>query len=219
MKLIERLHQFEQKVTSIKKESALTTEFADLAPYFLYGGYIKVHQIHQDYQVYIKTVEFYFHSEEDNGIHDFIVYHRNNRVFETTPYFPLMSLHAHNSGFDITFESESGKYRASALIRTYEIKDNNGSYYQWSTKEQMFIPSKNKKYCYNKQSTYLYGCMNGFTLDNENSIEWVDDPREFKSILGKPRKNVQQYESEHDFKAKNGTKCKREWSFTREDEV
>ena len=49
MKLIERLHQFEQNVTSIKKESDLMDEFRDLAPYFLYGGYINVHQ---DYQVF-----------------------------------------------------------------------------------------------------------------------------------------------------------------------
>ena len=127
MKLVEKLKEFEETITSNKTEmSDLTREFKDLAPYFLYGGYIKVHQ---EYQIYIRTVEFYFHSEVDNGIHDFIVYHRNNRDFKKTPYFPLMSLHAHNSGFDITFESESGKYRASALIRDYEVKDANGRYY------------------------------------------------------------------------------------------
>ena len=61
MKLIEILKHFEEKITSGKTEmSDLTSEFKDLAPYFLYGGYIKVHQ---EYQIYIKTVEFYFHSE------------------------------------------------------------------------------------------------------------------------------------------------------------
>ena len=59
------------------------------------------------------------------------------------PYFPIMSLHAHMSGFDITFESEEGKYRASALIRKYSVyknvytgkkwKEEKGLYdYEWS---------------------------------------------------------------------------------------
>ena len=34
-----------------------------------------------------------------------------------------MALHAHNSGIDITFENEKMKYRASALIREYEVFD------------------------------------------------------------------------------------------------
>lgn len=63
---------------------------------------------------YIRTVEFYFHSEKPNGIHDPIVYHRNIRdlegnLMEKVPYFPIMSLHAHSSGYDITFESKVGE--------------------------------------------------------------------------------------------------------------
>ena len=122
MNLIEKLKEFEKSINKIHSEEELQRIFYnELAPTFLYGGNIKVRE---DFRVYIKTVEFYFHSEKPDGIHDPIVYHRNGRNFEEAPYFPLMTLHAHTSGFDISFESERGKYRASALIRSYEVKDN-----------------------------------------------------------------------------------------------
>ena len=116
MRLESILSQF--KEASDEKE--LQKSFRALATAFLYGGYI---QVHKDYQIYIRTVEFYYHSEKNDGVHDPIVYHRNGRIMESVPYFPLMTLHAHNSGFDITFESETEKYRASALVRFYEVKD------------------------------------------------------------------------------------------------
>ena len=127
--------------------------------------------------MYIRTIEFYFHSEEPNGIHDPIVYHRNGKELEEVPYFPFMSLHAHSSGFDITFENETEKYRASALIRSYEVIDmQDGKYLKWDTKKSMFV--KSDMYCYNIQSTYLYALLNGFSLGNANDIRWVDEPIE-----------------------------------------
>ena len=96
----------------------LYDEFKKLAPVFLYGGYINVRD---EYKIYIRTVEFYFHSETTEGVRDPIVYHRNGKNMDsniTVPYFPIMTLHAHNSGFDITFERKN-QYRASALISAY----------------------------------------------------------------------------------------------------
>lgn len=59
-----------------------------------------------------------------DSVKDPIVYHRNNKYVEgDVPYFNPLSLHAHTSGFDITFENEKEKYRASALIRAYEVYD------------------------------------------------------------------------------------------------
>ena len=104
---------------------SLQRMFEELAPVFLYGGYL---QVRDDYHLFIRTVEFYYHSEKADGIHDPIVYHRNGRNLHVVPYFPLMTLHAHASGFDITFENEEGAYRSSALIRAYEVKDKEGKY-------------------------------------------------------------------------------------------
>ena len=219
-KLIEKLQKFENKINGISNETELQSLFEELAPAFLYGGYIKVRN---NYKVYIKTVEFYFHSEKDNGIHDPIVYHRNGRDLEDTPYFPLMTLHAHNSGFDITFESENGKYRASALIRSYEVIAHDGFYLKWekinNSKETKSMFKKYADYSYNTQSTYLYTLLNGFPLGNSNDVEWIDSPRESKIIPGKIRQNVFQSKSELEYKPIKGKRCERKWSFTRDERI
>ena len=58
--LIESLKLFQAKVNGQTTLEELTAEFEKLAPIFLYGGYINVRN---DYHIYIRTVEFYFHSE------------------------------------------------------------------------------------------------------------------------------------------------------------
>ena len=179
----------------------LDEKFSKIASAFLYGGYIDVNNV---YKVYIKTVEFYFHSEAENGVHDPIVYHRNKNE-QKIPYLPLMTLHAHNSGFDITFESEAGEYRASALIRSYEVK-NGDKYLKWNKNHF----EENDERCFNTQSTYLYFLLNGFPLGEFNGIKWVDVPYTPIKCEGRPRKNVSALEGETEF---------RKWSFTRKDEI
>ena len=217
-KLIEKLNDFGVNAKTVSTEAELQNLFEKLAPTFLYGGYI---QVRNDYKVYIRTVEFYFHSERPNGIHDPIVYHRNGRDLDNIPYFPIMTLHAHASGFDITFESESEKYRASALIRSYEVIDKNGHYLKWKRvddNKSMFVVSDD--YEYNKQSTFLYSLLNGFSLVDDNGIKWVDSSREqTKQIIEKPRQNVFQSNSEWEYEPIKGMKCKRKWSFTREEHI
>ena len=78
-KLVNELERFNKEINAVISESDLETEFGKLALVFLYGGYI---QVRNDYKVYIRTVEFYFHSEKENGVHDPIVYHRNKRDFD-----------------------------------------------------------------------------------------------------------------------------------------
>ncbi len=215
-KLIEKLKNFEKKAISVSTEPELQSLFDELAPAFLYGGYIKVRD---DFKVYIRTVEFYFHSEKSNGIHDPIVYHRNGRDLEETPYFPLMSIHAHSSGFDIAFESETGKYRASALIRSYEVIDTRKGekFLKWDPKDIMFKESDS--YCFNSQSTYLKAVLNGFAFENRNDITWENDPRaQIKPIKRKNRKNVFLSASEKKY-ITTEKRCERNWSFTREDQI
>ena len=73
----------------------------------------------------------------------------------------------------------------------------------------------------NKQSTYLYDFLNGFS---NNNIKWVDAKwakSEDLKIKPAPRQNVYNYEYEKDKKAwiKQSTKDLRKWSFTRLDEI
>lgn len=168
MNLKDALSQFK----GASDEDELQKMFRELAPAFLYGGYI---QVRDDYEVYIRTVEFYFHSEKVDGVHDPIVYHRNGRDLDTVPYFPLMTLHAHASGFDIAFESEAGEYRASALIRAYEVKTLDRRFLIWDKEKEKFV--KSSDYGFNTQSTYLYALLNGFALGNSNDVRWMDSSR------------------------------------------
>lgn len=209
MDLFTHLSQFKGS----SDENELNEMFAELATVFLYGGYIDVHH---EYHIYIRTVEFYFHSETPDGIHDPIVYHRNGKGMKNMPYFPLMTLHAHNSGFDITFENKEKQYRASALIRSYEIKDKDGNYLKWDKSKQQFTTDPN--YQYVTQSTYLYTLLNGFSLEENNPIKWIDTPISTvpSKLSGKPRKNVFKYDEKED---KTTERCTREWSFTRNDKI
>lgn len=210
--LFDKLKDFDKKINASTNETNLDDYFRVLAPSFLYGGYI---QVRNDYRVYIRTVEFYFHSEE-KGVKDPIVYHRNGRNLEVIPYFPLMSLHAHQSGIDITFENEKKQYRASALIRSYEVKNKDEKYLVWS--KDKFLESA--EYNYNTQSTYIYDLLNGFALGDENGIRWGDESRaQTKDIIEKTRQNVYQSEDEMVYKPIKDKRCNRKWSFTREEQV
>ncbi len=222
MDLIEKLKEFEKNINKIHSEEELQKIFYnDLAPAFLYGGYIKVHE---DLRVYIKTVEFYFYSEKLNGIHDPIMYHRNIRdtygnLLSEVPYFPIMSLNSHDSGYDITFENEKEQYRASVLIRSYEVKTKEGQYLEWD-KHSMFV--KHTTYKFNTQSLYLRKLLNGFSLGDNNDIKWVDSStKQTKNLKVKTRQNV--FKSDSDFvyvyNKITGEKCTRHWSFTREEEI
>lgn len=220
--LIESLKFFQAKVNRQTTLDELTEEFEKLAPVFLYGGYIKVRN---DYLIYIRTVEFYFHSETDsaNSVKDPIVYHRNNKSIDgNVPYFPLMSLHAHASGFDITFENEKEEYRASALIRAYEVWDIKQEQYLFYDKSvQKFRFHKEKEPIWNGQSTYLYDFINGFSSDG---ILWID-ARSNQSVKLKVSKRQGVFKSDDQNKYSptivDGHKVpdNRQWSFTRQESL
>ncbi len=196
-----------------------------LAPYFLYGGYIRVLD---RYRIYIQRVEFYFHCEND-GIKDEIVYHRNNyHVDGKLPYFLPFTLHAHASGFDIAFENPEKEYRASALIRAYEIYDEDQKQYinydkKFDEKKQdwihMFIYSSEPRI--NTQSTYLYDILNGF--GDAGTISWVHELSK-KHICHEPlvqttRKGVYDKTREQWNKPEYDEPRCREWSFYRKESI
>lgn len=170
MALLDKLQKFNYSHSSVKKDAweELSDRFSDLARDIMYGGYIDVHGV---YRIYVRAVEFYFH-EEDGTLDDNIVYHRNGKLSDIAPVpcFPTMSLHAHASGFDITFEKYG--HRTSSLIRKYAIYD---------THRHSFIkrpkPKNAPKSCAeweDYRSTYLYDFLNGFSLTSDNRILWKD---------------------------------------------
>ena len=114
------------------------------------------------------------------------MYHRNGKFKSsrskdphdrTVPYFPLMTLHSHWSGFDITFENPEKKYRASVLIREYAIYDvKERKYVYWDTKKKEYNYILSDKPIKDNRSSYLIYYINGFTIQEGQMtrIEWVD---------------------------------------------
>lgn len=202
------------------KMASLEKDFLLLAKKMLYGGFL---QVGDDYEIYIRTVEFYYHEEDgvENPIQDPIVYHRNGRFpGRDLPPFPMMTLHAHWSGYDITFEDSNKRYRASALIREFAVFDRcigkNGSWVYWCTGEKygdgVYKPFDTPQF--DDRSTYLQFYLNGFSIDGSaNRIVW----RDYKTpVFGEPsskaRRNV--------FKDKEKTiLCDRPWAFRRDDRL
>jgi len=150
-------------------EDQLTDKFEDIAKAAIYGGHFRVND---DYNIYIHEIEFYFHSENESQstIHDWAMYHRGSDV----DYFPIGSLHPHNSGIDVTFERK-GSYRASFLIRKYRIGND-------------II----------KSPTYLREDLIGYTgciLGDGPRISWIDEEIDSTFLLSNaPRINLSAYD-------------------------
>lgn len=201
-----------------EKKSVLEKEFFLIAQKILYGGFLLVGD---DYEIYIRTVEFYYHEEEAEGelLEDPMVYHRNGKFPKRyVPPFPLMTLHAHWSGYDITFEDSCGRYRASALIREFAVFDRHagehGSWVYWFTGEAYgdgsyeTVPEPK----FDDRSTYLQFFLNGFSIDGTaNRVIWKDfKSTEYGQPTIKTRRNVFQDKEKK-------VPCDRPWAYRRDD--
>lgn len=181
--LLECLKQFKgapKRDNEDCRKKALEEVFVLLAKKLIYGG----HLVCGNYEIAIQLVEFYYHEEEamsiEPRIQDPIVYHRNGRYpgdkSGVVSPFPIMSLHAHTSGYDITFEDPNSRYRASALIRAFSVKDTRtGKFIKWNAKDKGdgYFEPLDEEFCDNR-SQYLYYYLNGFQIDgNGNQIQWI----------------------------------------------
>lgn len=138
------------------KEENLLEQFTVLADYFFHQGYIAVNDSRR---IYLRDIEFYYH-EEGGLIKDPIMYHRNTFAIEC-PYLPVGSLYPHVSGIDITFENPEKAYRASVLVRGYNLIEGDAS-----------IPSN-----YETRSTYFYeALLCGCPLSDGLRLTWVPAP-------------------------------------------
>ena len=101
-------------------------------PKAILNGHFCVESSGKEINIFPVCVEIYYHEEQNGGIKDPIVYHRNRKKKRREDYplvFPKGVLHNHVSGVDITFESEpnsrnkyvTGVVRASALIRAFDV--------------------------------------------------------------------------------------------------
>ena len=201
------------KIGAPKREDSLIKQFEALARKMIYGGYIRVRN---EYAIFLSKVEFYYHEEEavpGERIIDSIVYHRDGRfLHREVPYFPIMTLHSHWSGFDITFEKETSHYRASALIRKYvviDLKSEQKEYIKLDTSPNSIKPLDNSGKIKtvgkivastepqeDDRSTYLQYYLNGFSIDGYDScIQWreLDNPK-YLNVIREKRKNAPEHD-------------------------
>jgi len=142
-------------------------------------------------EIHPTAIELYYHEEGDDRFKDPIMYHTDDRKkaehldffqkrgIDSIPYFPIGSFHPHTSGIDITFENPDLKYRASFLIREYNVVYVNGK------------PPINVK-----NSTEIYDDMliQGIPLEDCDWIEWHDGGKvDEKSIECCGRRNVAEF--------------------------
>ena len=212
-KQIELFYQSDKKLEERMKE---------LATVFLYGGHINVRD---QYHIYLRIVEFYYH-EEEGDVKDPIMYHRNNyTVAGEIPYFNNLSFNSHDTGVDITFENEQKKIRASVLIRAYEVLDvKNKKWLFWNTEKQQFQAYKEgRKLLYNTQSMYVKKFLNGFATESKLDIFWVDVPY-LKKIIDADispikRQGVYISSSKELYKPDKTKRDERLWGFRREKDI
>lgn len=197
--------------------------FEPCAKEILLNGYFLVKN---KYIIELGSIELYYH-EENGPIKDYIMYHRENRIYSKIkeynkgelPYFDFGSLNLHQSGVDITFENEQEKYRASFLIRAFRVLQQGDSV-------------SNNQIMFDSRSTYIFDELfyNGISWGHstEPAIKWVnrDNNTDNIKLLKKPRRNVYKY-GEPIFNPDKGIwiddKLKerdpREWQFIRPDVI
>ena len=179
-----------------EKYNAVAEWFRPCAEKILCEGYFFVNG---KYIIDLGCIELYYH-EENGDIKDPIMYHTNehpskSEVFQLNngeyPYFKIGSFNLHQSGVDVTFESEkdkNDKYRASFLIRSYRVFKEN----EEDKVYDLSIP-------FDKCSTHIFDDMfyEGISFDKKSrtNIEWVKlkVPKEENIEVPLPRKNVAWY--------------------------
>lgn len=202
----------EERIQILKDvDHSMPGSFKRIAESILSGCFVVSSDGKDDVRIYPTVVEFYYHEEEDDGIKDPIVYHRNTLSSEKK-VIPIGILHNHVSGVDITFERNRGRVvRASALIRAFSIEGgiNNASM------ESFNIPLTN-----NEHSTHLYAALfSQFSPFDGFTIKW-EDGKEPAKIKEGQRTNVYRYNIETNKKGqpiyvKTDIKCPRLWQATK----
>lgn len=186
--------------------------FDDLTYTIIYRGHL---QINGRFDIYVRSVEFYFHTEDKEHdskfIHDPVMFHRSSIEGEEScnpRFFTLGHFYLHQFGLDITFE-KVGIYRASALIKSFNVVDNSGVFGEQDFRE--------------KASSYIYDYIQFKESDVESNgdihIEWIDDEAPVNASLSDrcPRVGIFEYKIDNGIQTNEKTdkRDNRPWRFYR----
>ena len=174
-------------------EKLLEEQFSMVADTLLFGGFLL---INRRFEIYAHSIEFYFHVEKSANqefVHDPVMFHRNkldDADYRTvnTPYLKIGSFYLHKFGLDITFEKE-GEYRASILIKTFNVVDRN----EQSNKANL---NRDKRMA----SSYIYDYLQFMEPDNDTlksaiQMEWLPELQILPSVCSVtvPRININKF--------------------------
>jgi hypothetical protein len=193
------------------KIQALAELFKPIAKHLLCEGCFEVYsgQI-LIRRVFPYTVEFYYH-EEEGDVKDPIVYHKNK-----SDYFESGTINAHQSGIDITFENKDAKYRASALIRAFRVKEGDNMNADFKNDYQRTTSAKSKDVEY--RSTYIYDYL--FTnIPLPITVQWKPLETAFpEDPIQGYRVNVYEYKTNDSGVLENSEDLDRKpWAFSLEE--
>ena len=192
--------------------------FAELARVIIYGGHLRVNN---KFDIYVRSVEFYFHTEEKghaNGfVRDPVMFHRSSIEGETPRaphFFTLGYFYLHPFGLDITFEKE-GQYRASALIKSFNVNAVGD--------EGKAIDQDVKDVDKDWASSYIYDYIQfeerrGAEPNGDIHVEWIDDdgcPSDAKLSARCQRVGIYKSKVENGVLTKTNEKDDRPWRFYR----
>ena len=165
---------------SADREKSLQVPFKALAKKLIHGGYFAVSDKDAvKYRIYIHSVEFYYHEEKEveSRVCDWVMYHRNPLYGRKKESLTTGSLFPHDSGIDITFEDqqedpENVRYRASALIRSFQVTDgdNENMLVFENRPKHIFSGSKEVEYYPTHLFQYLLNKIQLPTI----RIDWID---------------------------------------------
>jgi hypothetical protein len=197
----------EELLLSVSKadadENFLNENFPKIAEHLFFKGHLKA----GDKTIYIYDVEFYFHQEKENGsVKDEIMYRTNDRLKQDGKpgqfdYFPVGTIHVHNSGLDIMFDNEQRKIRGGILVRGIFI-ENQGDINLNPKPDNKHESGKGR---IEDRPTFMYGeLLSGASIFSSDGlvIKWIDgnstcnEPQKIKSSK---RKNVRISEREWRF--------------------
>lgn len=173
--------------------------FSEIAKCILCGCFIVTNGL-EEVKIAPTTVEFYYHEEDDYGIKDEIVYHKNTFRKDNRPFFKIGFLNSHDSGIDITFESQERNFRASALIREFEVINGHSNDVLELKKGR-----DDRSTYFRKALLSQFSIFDGFRV---SWIDWCKNPDEWE-ISKDTRKGVEVFAKAHNVmdQAKRPWKC------------
>lgn len=208
MEQIFKLMDALKKFKGSKDETELSKQFFDIAQ-AAFSGYISVNKhTKEEFSIHLYNIEFYYHDEDDDGIKDYIKYHRDDKGYKNL-WHANGAFVPHISGVDVAFENENKRFRGSFLMRGYAILDKRAA-------KKVYFNDEHPQYLWDD----LFGYANK-TIHGTPNIRWQNAKLPFTGeIMTNVRKNIYVKDEKGNDVLINGKRIvdDRLWAYSRDKE-